>query len=56
MEKHLDFEKRMVAVHKPNRVNPEAVKSLNGTQITDQWKITYKADSGIVLQNVVKDL
>ena len=56
MEKHLDFEKRLVMIHKPNRVNPEAVKSLKGTQITDQWKITYPAGAGVVLCNVVNDL
>ena len=53
MEKHLDFEKRMVSIHKPNRVNAEALKTLQGTHITDEWKITYPAGAGIVLQNVV---
>ena len=56
MEKHLDFEKRMVAIHKPNRVNPEALQTVKGTRITPDWKITYPADAGIVLVNAAADL
>lgn len=56
VEGYFDFEKRMVAVHKPNRVNPEARNILKGTEVTEQWKITYPESSGIVLQNAVKDL
>ena len=56
MEKDLDVDKLMEKVHRPNRVNPENMKALQGTQITESWKIVYKADAGIVIQNAVKDL
>lgn len=46
----------MAMVHKPNRVNPEAAKTLEGVTITGQWRITYPADAGVVLTNAVKDL
>ena len=39
MEKPYEFEKLMEQVHKPNRVNPEALATLEGTKITSQWKI-----------------
>ena len=56
MENHLDFEKRLHQVHKPNRVNPEVLKTLQGVEITSQWKIVCKETAGIVLKNAVKDL
>ena len=56
MEKQLEFQKKMLQVHKPNRVNPEALATLEGTKITAQWKIVCKQDAGVVLQNVAKDL
>ncbi len=56
MENYMDFEKKMLEVHKPNRVNPEALKTLTGTKITEEWKILYKKTAGIVLTNAVKDL
>ena len=56
MEQYMDFEKTVQKAHKPNRVNPEALKTLTGTKITGQWKITYKADSDIVVTTVVEDL
>ena len=56
MEKHLDFEKRMVTVHKPDRVNPEAYAHLKGTEITGNWTISCPNDSGVVLGNAVRDL
>ncbi|MBR4017209.1 MAG: hypothetical protein IKK11_05300 [Oscillospiraceae bacterium] len=56
MEKSLDFEKRMLQVHKPNRVNPAALESVEGVRITPEWKIVYPAASDIVLVNGAKDL
>ena len=56
MEKYMDFEKKVQQVHKPNRVNPEALKTLCGTKITQSWKITCKADAHLVVNTVVADL
>lgn len=56
MEKYMEYENKLRMVHKPNRVNPEALKALQGTEITAQWKIVYQENSGIVLRNAVKDL
>ena len=56
MEQHMDFEKRLLQVHKPNRVNPQACKTVKGTEITEAWKIVYKEDAGIVVKNAVLDL
>ena len=56
MEQYMDFEKKVQQVHKPNRVNPEALKTLTGTQITEEWKIICKKDAGIVISTVVLDL
>ncbi len=56
MEKSLEFEKRMLQVHKPHRVNPEALKTAEGVRITPAWKILCPADADIVLQNAARDL
>ena len=56
MEQHMDFEKKVQQVHKPNRVNPEALKTLTGTKITEEWKILCKVDADIVVSTVVADL
>jgi|LFRM01.1.fsa_nt_gb hypothetical protein len=56
MEAYLDFEKRILNVHKPKRINHQKANSKSGIKITAQWKITYPASAGIVLQNAVKDL
>ncbi len=56
MEKHMDFEKRMCEVHKPNRVNDKIKSTLSGTEITSEWKIIYKENSGVVIKNAVYDL
>lgn len=56
MENYLEFEKRMVSVHKPNRINPEAYTDLKGTEITGSWTISCPNDSGVVLRNAVRDL
>ena len=56
MEQYMDFEKRVQRVHKPNRVNPQALNSLSGTKITADWKIVYQADADVVVSTVVKDL
>ena len=56
MEQYMDFEKKVQQVHKPNRVNPEMLNSLTGTKITAEWKITCKAEPGIVISTVVADL
>ena len=56
MEQYMDFEKKVQQVHKPNRVNPEALNTLAGVKITSAWKITCKAEPGIVISTVVADL
>ena len=56
MEQYMDFEKRVQQVHKPNRVNPDALNTLSGTKITEQWKIVCKEDADIVVTTVVADL
>lgn len=56
MEQLMDFEKKVQQVHKPNRVNPEKLNTLTGTKITSDWKITCKAEPGIVISTVVADL
>ena len=56
MEKPFEFEKLMEQVHKPNRVNPEALATLEGTQITNEWKIVYPGNVGTVIRNAVTDL
>lgn len=56
MEQYMDFEKTVQQVHKPNRVDPEALKTLSGTKITADWKIVCKKDAGIVISTVVADL
>lgn len=56
MEQILDFEKWTGPVHKPNRVRDHAANTLEGVKITDEWKIAYCADAGVVLQNAAKDL
>ncbi len=56
MEYPLEFEKRMLQVHKPNRVNPAVVDTLQGTKITRDWKVTYSENSSVVLTNAAKDL
>ena len=56
MEQYMDFEKTVQQSHKPNRVNPEALATLTGTKITSDWKITCKAEPGIVISTVVADL
>ena len=56
MEQYMDFEKRVQQVHKPNRVNPDALKTLTGTKITEAWRITCKADAHLVVNTVVADL
>ena len=48
MEQYMDFEKRVQQVHKPDRVNPEAVRNLSGTKITEEWKIVCKEDADMV--------
>ena len=56
MEQYMDFEKRVQQVHKPDRVNPEAVRNLSGTKITEEWKIVCKEDADMVVTTVVADL
>ena len=56
MEQYMDFEKKVQQVHKPNRVNPQALATLTGTRITEAWKITHKADAEIVVTTVAEDL
>ena len=56
MEQYLDFEKTVQQVHKPNRVNPEALATLTGTKISGEWKITYKKDSHPLVVTVAEDL
>ena len=56
MEQYMDFEKRVQQVHKPNRVNPEALNTLSGTKITEDWKILCKEDADIVVTTAVADL
>ena len=56
MEKPFEFEKLLEQVHKPNRVNPEALATLAGTKITDQWQIICEEGADIVLKNAATDL
>ena len=56
MGHYMDFEKTVQQVHKPNRVNPEALNALTGVKISPEWKITCKAEPGIVISTVVADL
>lgn len=56
METYLEFEKKMTAVHKVNRVNPQAYDRLVGREITADWTISYADHHGVVLYNAVKDL
>ena len=56
MEKPFEFEKLMEQVHKPNRVNPEALATLEGVKITSDWTIVYPQTASIVLKNAAEDL
>ena len=56
MEKPFEFEKLLEQVHKPNRVNPEAMKTLNGVKITGDWQIVCDEKADVVLRNAAKDL
>jgi len=56
MEKHMDFEKKMYEVHKPNRFNYQADQRLSGCKITSEWTIVYPQSAGIVIKNAAKDL
>ncbi len=56
MEKPFEFEKLLEQVHKPNRVNPEVLATLEGTRITKEWKIICEEGADIVLQNAAADL
>ena len=51
MEKPFEFEKLMEQVHKSNRVNPEALATLEGVKITSDWTIVYPQTASIVLKN-----
>ena len=56
MEKIFDWKKRFYQVHKPDRVDPQALATLNGTKVTDGWKVIPQAGAGEVLKNVARDL
>lgn len=56
MEKMFDWKKRYYQVHKPNRVDPKALKTLAGTKVTDCWKVVPQIGAGIVLNNAAWDL
>ena len=56
MEKPFEFNKLMEQVHKPNRVNPEALATLEGVKITSEWTIVYPETASIVLKNAAEDL
>ncbi len=56
METPFEFKKTLLQVHKPHRVNPDAVKKLSGTAITADWTIAFPRDAGEVLRNAAVDL
>ena len=56
MEEHFEFEKYFEQVHKPNRVNPEALATLEGVKITSDWTIVYPQNASIILKTVAEDL
>lgn len=56
MEKPFEFTKRLMEVHKPHRVNPQAAAMLTGTTISADWRILISSDAGIVMGNAARDL
>ena len=56
MEKIFDWKKRFYQVHKPDRVDPQALANLSGTKVTAGWKVVPQAGAGEVLKNVAWDL
>ena len=56
MEKPFEFDKVFEQVHKPNRVNPEVLATLQGVKITSEWTIVYPETAERVLKNAAEDL
>ena len=56
MEKPFEFDKVFEQVHKPNRVNPEVLTTLQGVKITSEWTIVYPETAERVLKNAAEDL
>ena len=56
MERPFDFAKRLLQVHKPNRLNSEKAATLTGTKITADWHITTAENAPKLIKNVAWDL
>lgn len=56
MEKHFEFTKKLMQVHKPGRMNPDKCIDADCIVFTEEWKIACKADCGVVLKEALLDL
>ena len=56
MEKHYEFRKKLMNIHKPDRVNDAVWKKIEGLVVDDSWTIRIPHDAGVILKNAAKDL
>lgn len=56
MEKHYEFRKKLMNIHKPDRVNDAVWKKIKGLVIDDTWTIGIPHEAGVILQNAARDL
>ena len=56
MEKHYEFRKKLMNIHKPDRINDAVWKKIKGLVIDDTWTIGIPHEAGVILQNAARDL
>lgn len=56
MEKLYEFRRTLLQVHKPGRLQKAALKTFQGTRVTEQWCILCPKEAGCVLRHAAEDL